>query len=206
MSKRKNKFSSYSSSTLRRREQMIYRAAGILPIMFTEDEGWIVMVGLEKRHGLTCLNMLGGKRETSDRDPEHTASREFMEECGRLIPIEKLYFILRTNPKRFVQWNHRGKYCAYVLWVPKELVARMEALPMLYAEMEGNRPDHSEMDVLVWLPVFKLLEIPFNNPTIDINAQTVPVCKLLRDVLYTKGVRRLLTTVEAEETHIDSIK
>lgn len=66
-----------------------YKAAGLLVYSIVENEPSILMV-MEVRGKVLGLSFPGGKRESYDETPIHTAVREFMEETRKVIPLSEL--------------------------------------------------------------------------------------------------------------------
>ncbi|KAK9820320.1 hypothetical protein WJX72_008946 [[Myrmecia] bisecta] len=122
----------YVADCLKHPERETWRAAGVLPYMFGEDDELRVLLikqegGLPssfrqlRRHG--AWNLLGGKRDAKDESAEATALREMTEETGGLLNPDDVPDGFQT-----VVWHPLGRYAAF----PYHVKGKAD-LPELYA-------------------------------------------------------------------------
>jgi 8-oxo-dGTP pyrophosphatase MutT (NUDIX family) len=168
---------SYLADRLRPNDAKGYRAAGVLPY-YVKGGKRFIMMGTEIRQGSRQLTFLAGKRDSTDRDAEHTAARELWEESGQLLDLASVYFHLRTDSQVF--WIGNAKMALFLLNV--DMLPRFNNLPSRYAALI-NKPPHSEMISVHWLSAESLLKVSSLGRDIILNKQKMTIYDLAFNTL-----------------------
>jgi len=153
----------YIEDELRPDDAKGFRASGIFAYRRDKSGEWAVLMGSDRSRSPVSLNLLGGRRETADRDDARvTASREFWEESGCVLPADTRDNMAKSLSR--VMWFPDGKYALYLYEMDHDLdiCERLSEIP------PEKRPDDCEMQALYWVPcdsLARLLAVDNSSPS-----------------------------------------
>ncbi len=209
--------SPYVSRQLGKKEEISYKAAGILPFKIDPKTGKIwILGGVEKRKErsnkkkkkVLGFNLLGGKREPDDASAAHTAWREFWEESGEVLnekdcnrffsQVHNRSSIANSVQNNFsVAWIPNAKYCLYVYDCTGDI--NITNLPDMYSKL-SELPEHAEMQRLMWIELASYLEstssrkkqIVSNTVAGNGNINGYPISSFAKLTMRTEELRKYL--------------
>ena len=161
-----SRMGAYLEPILRLQHRRAWAAAGVLPYhVVLDDDGEIKdVLLLLGRQGQTkklasklgdghALLILGGKRESRDLGPRHTAAREVAEETGRLL------FGGRNRRVRGpVLWFPAGKYALFLHQMPGT-----RDLPTRFVERVASNESDGEISALEWVSLGEIVQRPWEK-------------------------------------------